>query len=124
MPLLDVSFVTRDPMLSDAITVTRRMEIMGNDGRVTTSNTVASATGVVTQMEGTLERRDDAEFVPRKIQIATAYPLREATQGYKPDIVTWNGTDYVVIAVYPYNRFGSGLWRAELESFTNIDAPQ
>lgn len=131
MPQLDVSWVVEDPMFATTFDVTRRTDVVGNDG-VTTPTEVASfpaTLGVVTQDDpAELLRRDDGQMVPRFIFIATKFALRNASRTadgtqYQPDQVTWNGTTYTVVRVYPYSQFGQGMYEAVLEAMNAMDAP-
>lgn len=113
MPMLDVSFMTADPMLADTFTVTRRPQVMSTKGRagdgvpVVTANVV----GVVTQEEpADLMKNPDAQFARKRIFVATQMLLYDGnTTGYRSDVLTWNGCDYHVVKVLPYSRFGAGI---------------
>lgn len=127
MPLLDVSFMTSDPMLADTFTVTRRTDVVDDKGR-TTPTTVATfndVVGVVTQQDpADLMRRDDGQMVPRMIFVASTFLFRGATAGFQPDIITWNGTAYTIKHVMNYSRFGAGTVEVIAESGNAMDAPQ
>ncbi len=132
MPLLDVSFMTDDPMLADTFDVTRRLDVVGSNGRTTptTEQTFTGVTGVVTQQDpADLMRRDDGQMVPRLIFVASSFAFRGASRlangtGYQPDQITWNGTVYTVKQIYPYSRFGAGTYEVVAESTSAMDAPQ
>lgn len=126
MPELDVSFMTFDPMLADSFYVTRRVETVGANGRVTVTPTViANLIGVITQESpADLMRNPDLQNVPRKIFGASIFAVRNAVNGNQPDIVTWNGSDYVVKEVLPYSRFGAGTYEWIAETQQAMDAPQ
>lgn len=126
MPLLDVSDVVSDPMLADMFSVTRRTDVVNNKGRTTPTpdETFENLTGVITQQDpADLMRRDDGQMVPRLIFIASRFAFRNVSTGYQPDLITWNGTVYTVKQVYPYSRYGQGLYEAVAESMTAVDAP-
>ena len=126
MPMLDVSWVVMDPMLSDSFTVTRRAESIDSNGRpVITPTSFPNLVGVVTQGDpNTLVRDDDSDYVPRVINVVSKFAFRNVSVGFKPDLITWNGTDYLVKQVSPYNRFGNGFYEATAASMTTTDAPQ
>jgi len=126
MPDLDVSFVTCDPMLADSFDVIRRTDPVGSNGRTipTAEESFPSLTGVVTQQDpADLMRRDDGQMVPRMIFVASVFAFRNASVGYQPDQIVWNGTTYTVKQVYPYSRFGPGMYEAVAESMNATDAP-
>lgn len=126
MPDLDVSFLTCDPMLADTFDVKRRTDTVGTNGRTTsTPQTFTGVTGVVTQQDpADLMRRDDGQMVPRLIFVASIFAFRGASTGYQPDQIIWNGTTYTVKQVYPYSRFGQGMYEVVAESMNAMDAPQ
>jgi hypothetical protein len=132
MPQLDVSFLTADPMLSDVITVTRRKDVVGANGRTTPTveRVIDGIMAVVTQADpAAIMRREEGQIVPRRIFIASTFAFRNASKGASgvnnhPDIITWNNCDYVVNEVLPYSRFGGGTFEVIAESFTALDAPQ
>ncbi len=127
MPLLDVSFMTSDPMLADVFTVTRRTDVIDDFGRTapTAVETFNDVVGVVTQQDpADLMRRDDGQMVPRMIFVASTFLFRGASVGYQPDIITWNGTGYTVKHVMNYSRFGAGTVEVVAESMQAMDNPQ
>lgn len=143
MPLLDVSWVTQDPMLADVFSVTRRTDAVGSDG-VTVPTPVQSflaQVGVVTQQDpAELMRRDDEQHVPRRIFVASTFAFRGASASpdgltqYQPDEIRWpvdplgadlpETTVYRVVQVYPYSRYGRGMHECVAESQRAVDVPQ
>lgn len=143
MPLLDVSFVTQDPMLADVFNVARRTDNVGLNGRTTplVVENILAQVGVVTQQDpAELMRRDDSQLVPRRIFVASVFAFRGASKSldgltqYQPDRITWpvgpagetlpETTVYTVTQVYPYSRFGRGIHECVAESQNAIDVPQ
>ena len=126
MPMLDVSFLTVDPMLADTFNVARRTEVVGADGRpAITSVTTTGVLGVVTQEDPSkLTRSDDSQIADRCISVVTQFALRGVTSGFQPDLIIWNGTTYLVNSVKPYSRFGAGMYEALAGSMTAADVPQ
>lgn len=125
MPQLDVSFMTVDPMLSDTFDVTRNREVLVN-GRVTLdTESFLDQIGVVTQQDpAELMKREDGQFVPRRIFVASMFQFYGAVEGYQPDIIHWNGTEYHVVQVFPYSRFGAGVYEVVAQSQKAMDQPQ
>jgi hypothetical protein len=131
MPLLDVSFVTQDPMLSDVFAVQRRDDVVGENGRTlpTVYQTFTRVRGVITfQSPGDLLRRDDSQSVPNRIFIATKFKIRKASvengRSYQPDLITWDGIVYTVEEVMPYHRYGKGVYEVIASSQNAMDRPQ
>lgn len=124
MPDLDVSFMLSDPMLSDLITVTRRADTVDQKGReqVRVEQVSPNISAVITQEPpDLLHRTPEDEMVPRKIFGATSFAVRGASSGKQPDIITWAGSDYLVIQVLPYSRFGGGTYEFVAQTFTATD---
>ncbi len=121
MPLLDVSFMTTDPMLADTVAVRRRLNVIGNDGRVTAipDQLFPNVVGVVTQQDTSmLMRAEDGQSFPKRIFFATKFKLLEAVQGNpgnQPDEVTWRGLIYTVESVLPYPQYGAGTYEVICE---------
>ena len=127
MPRLDVAFMTKDPMLADCFDVLRREDVVGVNGRTTPTvvKTFQRVRGVVTQQDpADLTRRDDGQMVPRLIQVCTTFAVRGVVTGLQPDLISWNGTQYLVKQVYPYSRFGHGTYEVVAESMMAVDVPQ
>jgi len=126
MPTLDVSFVISDPMLADCFDVTRNEEGIDEHGRVTKSQvSFPGQIGVVTQQDpAELMRRDDGQMVPRSIFVASRFGFRGAVEGFQPDVITWNRTDYLVKQVFPYSRYGEGIYECVAVSTLAQDVPQ
>lgn len=126
MPDLDVSFMTVDSMLSDTFDVIRRTDPVGTNGRTVPVNqqTFSGLTGVVTQQDpADLMRSEDGQMVPRRIFVAAPFAFRNASTGFQPDQIVWQGTTYTVVQAYPYSRFGAGFHEAVAESMNAVDAP-
>ncbi len=124
MPSLDVSWMTTNHMLADTFDVIRRSDPVDNYGRTnpTAVQTFSGITGVVTQQDpADLMRRDDGQMVPRLIFVASTFAFKNASAGFQPDQIVWNGTTYTVKQVYPYSRFGPGSYEVVAESMNATD---
>lgn len=125
MPQLDVSFMTTDPMLADTFEVVRRPETIVDGRTVTTPQSQGYQTGVVTQQDpAELMKREDGQFVPRRIFIATMFQIYPAVEGFQPDEILWNGTRYEVTEVLPYSRYGRGVYEVIAETRKAMNNPQ
>lgn len=125
MPQLDVSFMTTDPMLADTFEVVRRRETIVDGRTVTTPQSLGSKTGVVTQQDpAEIMKREDGQFVPRRIFVATMFQIYPAVEGFQPDEILWNGTRYEVTEVLPYSRYGRGVYEVIAETRKAMNNPQ
>lgn len=125
MPQLDVSFMTTDPMLADRFEVVRRRETIVDGRTVTTPQSLGSKTGVVTQQDpAEIMKREDGQFVPRRIFVATMFQIYPAVEGFQPDEILWNGTRYEVTEVLPYSRYGRGVYEVIAETRKAMNNPQ
>lgn len=143
MPQLDVSWVVGDPMLADTFSVIRRTDVVGSNGRTTPLpvEQYLAQIGVVTQQSpADLMRRDESQRVPRRIFIASAFAFRNASRSadgltqYQPDQISWpvgpggedlpDTTVYTVEQVFPYSRYGQGLYECVATSMNAVDPVQ
>lgn len=118
MPLLDVSFMTYDAMLSDVFDVLRRLNTMTQLGRVQApiDYVAKNVAGVVTQQDpADLIRTEDGQNIPKRIFFATQYQVIAAAEGQQPDVIKWNGVYYTVVSSLPYSRFGDGFYEVIAE---------
>lgn len=126
MPLLDVSFMVEDPMLADTFDVRRRLDVVGQNGRVTAGNDqlYKNQLGVVTHQDpSTLVRAEDGQSVPKRILIVSRFSFIAQAQGKQPDEVLWNNCIYTVESSLPYSRYGAGFYEAVAE-FRGATPPQ
>lgn len=126
MPDLDVSFMVSDPMLADCFDVVRRRELVNSKGRAVPleEEVYVNVIGVVTQSDGDLSRKPDGQSVPRSIFVASEFRMQGAIVGYQPDLIRWNGSEYLVKECMPYSRFGRGTYEVRAESMTQPDTAQ
>lgn len=125
MANLDISELFDDPDFASSFDVKRRQEVVGTNGRATTTDTLHEGiTGSVWPSEPSNQQRtEDYETSFRVIEIATSFRLRAASTGFKADIVIWEGIEYTVKAVKNFTRYGSGFVHATAESVASTDAP-
>lgn len=129
MPNLNLSRVLLSTMLADKVTVIRRRQVIGTNGRVSVDRrTIPRVVGVVT-MAGPddLDRLDDHQRMGRVISFVSKFKLqgpsltgRTLTQ---PDLIVWYGDQFVVATVDPYPQFGSGFTQAIATSWNSTDQP-
>lgn len=127
MPLLDVSFMTRDPYLSTVFNLTRRLNAVGDDGRVapTPDQFFQGLQGVVTQQDASmLMQAEDGQTYPKRIFIASTFQFVSAATGYTGDEILWRGVLYICTSSLPYPEFGEGVYEGIFEFRGNIPAAQ
>ena len=116
-----------DTDITDQFTVMRRVQtIDSTTGRsgISVEGTFENVDGVVTiSNPDDLERLDDSQRMGRNITIVTSFMLRGPAPGYQPDIVQWQGDNYLVKAVDPYPHAGDGFVQAIAGSVDSIDQP-
>lgn len=125
MPNLDVNMVLLDPDIGGVrFRVRRRQGAIGANGRTQTSeDEYPDAYGVIVMDEKSMERAADSEHGGTEtIQVITPFALRGVSQGFQPDVVLWNGAEYLVKKVAPYRHFGPGFVKATCESTRAVDA--
>lgn len=125
MPELDVSFLTFDPMLATLFNIERRAQVIGDYGRVSTTDTlIENVSGVVHRIEGSgLMMNDDKQLIPREISVVTATPVYPALDGQQPDIILWRGGRYKVIDVVEHPQFGAGTYQVVASSNVSQEDP-
>lgn len=124
---LDLSDALCDPLLLDTFSVTRRIETISPNGRPVTINSVKSGIfGTVCAASPTdLQRLGDYQVQGKTISIVTQYRLHGAVKSgatsYQPDVVNWNGSNFLVILVDDYSQYGAGWMQAIATSKDNVD---
>jgi len=113
MALLDVSEILGDPDFSDVITVYRRVQTVGANGRATVSETAKVVIAVVTQAGGdVLDRLPEGAIIEGSITVHTTEPLVVSNGSRDADEVLYAGRRYIVSSVSDYSNFGSGFTAA------------
>ncbi len=117
MPFLDVSDIVEDPLFADTFMVKRFTQTVDNDGYAqTTMETFPNVIGTVTQNSGVnLKRLADGQMTTNVITIHTKFRLTSSEEEFDADIVTWAGSDYTVVSVHDWSRFGNGFIMALCE---------
>lgn len=121
---IDVNAVMLDPLLSTMFDVKRRQEAVGADGRVAISDEYfAGLRGVITWEEGPIMQTPEGVMAKQSIKIATPFSLRDASFGFQPDIVVWEGEEYRITSVKAHRHLGRGWTRATAESTRATNTP-
>jgi hypothetical protein len=144
-PMLDVSIAVCSAYLADSFSVLRRTQTVNNFGVASvTPQTITPVYGVVAPSnENDLSRFPDLEVQSKAITVITSFALRgEAETGgtsfgaglfnaggygegveFQPDIVVWNGDNYVVRALDDWSQYADGFSRAICTSINLVDQP-
>lgn len=117
MPFLDVTDILFDPDFCEiALTCTRSVQTIGENGLATVAQTSIIFSGVITSFSGfNLLRFDAGERISAGIYIYTKFLLKPGTPTNTADIVAWNGNTYTVVHVDDYSRYGRGVMEATAE---------
>jgi hypothetical protein len=125
MPDLDVSDAYIDPSTADRFTVIRRAETINGNGRSELiTSTIPNLIGAVYPTgDNSLVRTEDYQISRKTLTVVTSFRLQLSAPGYQPDIVVWNGDNFIVRALQDYSGFGSGMIVAECTSIDSQDNP-
>lgn len=123
--MIDVTEVILDPLISDTFDVRRQSESVALNGRTQiVPEWFREQRGVIKPADSAgLTRRDDGQYVSNEITVLTNFALRDASIGFQPDVVLWDGVEYTVSQALPYRRL-AGFTKARCVSTRAIDAPQ
>lgn len=125
---IDVSDLMLDPDFVDlaGITVIRRPETINSQGRSVVASPVTFV-GVIASVipvpDAPMIRGPDQQNLPNLIEVHTKFLLRGVSSGFQPDIVVWNGDQFVVNKVHNYSKYGAGFVQADCSSMDHTDNP-
>jgi hypothetical protein len=119
-------------MLTDTFTVNRRTQTVNNSGYAST--TVQAFPGIVGVVypsdDNELKRYPDLQIQGDTVSVITTFALRGESVvsgnpeiSFQPDLVVWNGSNYVVRVVNDFGNFGGGFIFAICTSITLVDQP-
>ncbi len=126
-----VAFDLRDALLVpeflDSFIVTRRAQNVNNYGR--SENTVlwaSTALGVVAATSpNQLNRLPEQQHIGKSIEITTTFPIQGPIEGGSPDIIVWNGDNYVVCLLDDWSNYGPGFVHVVCRSMDSTEiAPE
>jgi hypothetical protein len=130
MPLLDVSSLLLDPDFAQPLTIERRTEVVGSNGRATiTSQIVLPAPyGVILPVDtaiggNALERGPDEQHRGAALEVITRFRLQGPSPSFQPDVIVYEGNRYVITIVNTLTKYGAGFIRAECSSMDSVDNP-
>ena len=122
MPMLDVSDAILDPIFCQQLNITRREQITDNNGNVTVTTTTLTPIGVVTiDAPSPLVQVPDYALAKNAIVVHCTIQLYDSvlTSGtpYQPDLVNYNGNQYIVTKAYNWSQYGRGFTMSECELY-------
>jgi hypothetical protein len=121
---VDVNDVLTDPSMRTEFSVVRRSESVGADGRSQMAEErIDDLLGIITWADGDVESGEDLTRTGQAISIATPFSLRDASFGFQPDLVVWNGEQYRVNRIKAHRHVGRGWTRATATSVRATDNP-
>lgn len=112
-----------DPDTADTFTVLQRTDNVNVKGRsVIQATKITGQLGIFcTASRNDLERLDDEQRMGRHMSVVTKFRLQGPSPNRQPDIVQWNGSDFVVQFVDLYTNYGPGFIQAIIGSIDSID---
>ncbi len=130
MPLINVIPAITSPMLVDSFSVNRRQQFVDNFGYASTTSVVTPNVGgvVYPSNENELRRIPDLQVNDKAVTVITRFALRsesETVDGteYQPDIVIWQGDNFVVRKIEDWGSYAAGFFLAICTSIDLVDRP-
>jgi len=130
MPLLNPAMhVLSSPMLVDTFNVIRRTETVNNSGESVLGLTATVGVyGVVKPIGDRLDRKADADSDQKDLRVFTKFALRGSARDgvptdWKPDLVFWQGNNFIVVNVRDWGRYGVGYIAAECNALELVSMP-
>lgn len=126
--LYPITFAALSP-LSEPITIIRRQQAVGANGRVEVfTTTIPNVRAyVLASSPSDLERNPDYSLMRDTITADVKYPLQgpmsNPPDGYQPDHVIWHGNEYVVTKVNDFSKQGRGFVSVILQTVNSVDGP-
>ena len=123
MALIDVSDLLLDADFTDSILVKRQSQSIDDNGRLVTTDEIFNVVCVVTPASpNELDRGEEFDVATRSINVVSKFRLIGESKGFKADIVTWRGNDYVVKTFEPFPQFGQGFYQTVCDSIDRLDS--
>ncbi len=116
MPVSNASRVLRRPRFAQRVTVIRRSQTVGDDGRGVITETTLTPIGVITAGSvQPLVQVEDSTHARNNITVHCVERLLDPTAGHQPDIILYQGNRYVVTKTYDWSTYGAGFYAAEAD---------
>jgi len=116
-------------MLLDTFNVIRRIETINNNGEsVLSLSATTGVNGVVKPIGDRLDRKADEDSNHKDLRIFTRFALRGSARdgvptNWKPDLVFWQGNNFIVVSVRDWGRYGVGYIAAECNALELVSSP-
>lgn len=131
MARINLSRVILSTTLADKVSVIRRVQLIGETGRVLKdyAQRVFPRVGGVVTMAGPddLDRLEDHQRMGRVISFVTTFgvqgPATLVGKQWSPDYLVWQGDTYLTLNVDPYPQFGPGFVQVLAGSIDSVDLP-
>ncbi len=123
MPLINPGVVAMSPYLADFFYITRRQQVTGTNGRISIVSEAPQLAYGIADVAGPndLKRLPEGQHAGNVMCFISQTKIQGPTPGYQPDIISWAGTDYLVIDTQPYPRLGVGFYQSLASSQNMID---
>lgn len=126
---INPGLVIASPFLAGAgtVTVERRQQTIGNNGRVSITTSTITVQGIITPAgAATIAREEAFQVMPKMITVVTrtrlyGVALDPGGQAYQPDRVHWHGDVYQVVSVQDAAGYGPGYVVAHCNSIDYTD---
>ncbi len=107
--LINPGIVASSPFLSQRFWLTTQEQVISDKGRATAVPDSRGVRGIVNHASAKdLERLPEGQYAKNVIVVISRTQILGPTPGRQPDIITWAGTDFLVLAAYPYPQYGAG----------------
>lgn len=122
---LSVDLALTDSYLLDFMTVTRRQEVVNNNGLSTLITTTFANQPAVIYPAGSnsLKRWPDMQIQSKTIEIFTRFRLfgsngnlADQTADFQADVIQWQGNNFLVMNVNDFGRYPTRGWTNALAS--------
>jgi hypothetical protein len=129
MAMLDVLRAVTSPYLASMFSVRRRTQTVNNFGVGSNADTtITPVYGVVAPSnENDLKRFPDLQVQSKAITVITSFALRGEAEAagteFSPDIVIWNGDNYLVRALDDWSQYAAGFIVCICTSTDLVDVP-
>jgi hypothetical protein len=124
MALLDVSSVLLDPDFVTFVTIKRRLQVIDAHGRPALVETLFPRIPAVINSgsPNNLSRDEDHATFTRSINVVLSFKIIGQVDGFLPDIVIWEGNNFIVDSFDPYPQYGAGFYQVTCTSMDKNDS--
>ena len=113
MALLSVAEVLSDPLFVDEVTVIRRTETVGADGKSYIDEVQIPIIASIQSNSENMSFQPDMSRASGTWEIITTFPLCIETPNNAPDIVLWRGMEHIVTSIGRFGNFANNAGHYE-----------